>query len=92
MVVDFGMSTLGPVSLGPLSEVGDLGRVTWYDQTTISPEMQFKIDSEVKKIVDAAYKIAEEILEKNRKKLDKIAKELVEKETLEEEEFEKLMK
>lgn len=92
MVVDFGMSELGPIALGPQPEMGDFGRVTFYDQTTISPEMQFKIDSEVKKIIDDAYKKAAVILTKNREKLDKIAKELIEKETLEEEEFEKLMK
>jgi len=92
MVVDFGMSELGPIALGPQPEMGDFGRVTFYDQTTVSPEMQFRIDSEVKKILDDAYKKATVVLTKNREKLDKIAKELIEKETLEEEEFEKLMK
>jgi len=38
-----------------------------------------------------AYKKALEVLVKNRKKMDEVAKVLVEKETLNEEEFEKLM-
>ena len=92
MVVDFGMSNLGPISLGPQPELGDFGRVVWYDQTTISPEMQYKIDQEVKKIIDEAYKEAKKVLLENRDKLDKIVEALLKKETMEEEEFKELMK
>ncbi len=91
MVVDFGMSSLGPTFLGPLTEEGEMGKI-WYEPTQVSPEMQAKIDVEVQKIVETAYEKAEDILLKNRPKLDKIAKALLEKETLEEEEFARLMK
>jgi cell division protease FtsH len=91
MVVDFGMSGLGPTFLGTQMDISDLGKM-WYEPTPLSPEMQAKIDGEVKKIVEAAYERAEDILVKNRAKLDKIAKALLEKETLEEEEFAQLMK
>jgi len=64
----------------------------FYEPNNLSPEMQSKIDKEVKKITDFAYKSAQDILKKNKGKLDKIADKLIEKETLEEEEFEKLMK
>lgn len=54
--------------------------------------MQAKVDKEIKKIVDGSYKKALEILKKSKKKLDVIAEKLVKQETLEGEEFEKLMK
>lgn len=92
MVVDFGMSELGPTFLGPQSDVDEIGRVSWYEPTSVSQEMQSKIDEAVKKIVETAYRQAQEILTKNKAKLDKIAKALMEKETLEQEEFAKLMK
>ncbi len=91
MVVDYGMSDLGPVYLGPQVETTGFGR-TWVQPTEISPDMQAKVDKEVKQIVDDAFKKATDILKKNRKKLDLIANRLVEKETLEGEEFERLMK
>ncbi len=91
MVVDFGMSELGPIYLGPQIETSEWGR-SWVQPSEISPEMQAKVDREIKKIVDEAYKRALEILKKSRKKLDLVAEKLVKQETLEGEEFEKLMK
>ena len=49
------------------------------------------IDKEVKKIIDTCYKQAEDLLKKNKTKLDKVAKALLEKETLDTDEFEKLV-
>jgi cell division protease FtsH len=92
MVVDFGMSDLGPTFLGPQTEMGEMGRMMWYEPTPVSPEMQAKIDDEVKKIVETAYAKAKKALLDNKAKLDQIAKALLEKETLEEEEFAQLMK
>jgi len=91
MVIEFGMSDLGPVNLGPQYDLSDLGRV-WYEPSQISPDMQAKVDKEIKKIVDGAYKKSIDILRKNREKLDLVAKTLLEKETIEQEEFQKLMK
>jgi len=84
MVVEFGMSDLGPVNLN-----GE--RRHFYEQKNISPDMAAKIDDQVKKITDSAYNKAKEILVKLREKLDLLAKELLKKETLEGEEFEKLI-
>ena len=53
--------------------------------------MQAEVDKRVKKLVDEAYQEAKKILTKNRIKLDKLAKALLEKETLDQEEFEALM-
>lgn len=91
MVVDFGMSELGPVNLGPQYDVDEMGKAQWYEPSEISPAMQEKVDGEVKKIVDAAYKLAVNIIKQNRKKLDEVAKELLIKETLNRDEFEKIV-
>ncbi|TSC54052.1 MAG: cell division protease FtsH [Microgenomates group bacterium LiPW_16] len=90
MVVEYGMSDLGPVNLGPQLDIGELGRV-WYEPTQVSPDMAAKVDGEIKKIIDECYKNALGILKKLKDKLDLVAGELVKKETLEGEEFEKLM-
>ncbi len=91
MVIDFGMSDLGPVNLGPQVEYSDMGRALWMEPSQLSPEMASKVDREVKKIVDFSYGQALAILKKSRKKLDLVAGSLIKKETLEQEEFEKLM-
>jgi len=91
MVVDFGMSPLGPINLGPQVETNEMGRM-YYESTQVSQEMSSKVDIEIKKIMDEAYKKAVEVLKSKKPKLDLVANELVKKETIEGEEFEKLMK
>lgn len=56
-----------------------------------SEEIAAKIDEEVAKIINDASKVAEDTLTKNRKKLDLIATTLLEKETIEGKDFDKLM-
>ena len=53
--------------------------------------MQSKVDVEVKRIIDEGYAQATKVLKKLRKKLDLLATELIKKETLESEEFERLI-
>jgi len=84
MVVEWGMSELGPMNL-------DGQQRRFYEQTNVSQEMAGKIDEQVKKITDVAYEKAVVILNKLRKKLDVLAEELIKKETIESEEFEKLI-
>ncbi|MBU0997983.1 ATP-dependent zinc metalloprotease FtsH [Patescibacteria group bacterium] len=91
MVVDFGMSNLGPVNLGANSEYGEFGSLDFYEGPTISPATQEKIDNEVNKIIDGCYKNAEEILKKNKKLLDKVVEKLLIKETLDKDDFEKIV-
>ncbi|MBU1323289.1 hypothetical protein KKE75_04505, partial [Patescibacteria group bacterium] len=62
-----------------------------YEPEQISEVMRAKIDGQIKKIMDEAGRQAEAILVKNKAKLDLVAETLLEKETLEAEEFEKLM-
>lgn len=90
MVIEFGMSDLGPINFGPHIDVTEWGK-QYMEQNTISQEMQGKIDTEVKKLIDEGHRKAAEILKKHKKKLDEVAAELVKKETLESEEFEALM-
>ncbi len=90
MVVKMGMSNLGPINLGGGVDVGALG-TSWYEPVKISEDLQSKADAEIRKIVDECSQGAMEILKKNRKKLDRVAETLLEKETLESEDFEKLM-
>ncbi len=90
MVTEFGMSDLGPVNFGPQMDVTEWGK-SFMEPSQVSQEMQGAIDREVKKLLDAGYVRAQEILKKYRKKLDVIAAELVKKETLEGEEFATLM-
>lgn len=89
MVIDFGMSSLGPIALGPHVD-GD-GRGMMFEPSQLSPDMQKKVDQEVKKIIDSCHKEAKGIILRVRKTLDRVAKVLIEKETLEREEFEKLV-
>ena len=91
MVFSMGMSDLGPVSLGARADLGELG-INWYEPNQVSEKLLARADEEVNKIVALAVIKAEAILLKHRKQLDKVAKELLVKETLESEEFEALMK
>lgn len=91
MVMEYGMSSLGPINYGPQQDAIDWGRV-YFEQTQISPDMQNKIDAEVKKIIDTAYKNAVIILKKYKKKMDKVVIRLLETENMDGDEFEKLMK
>ncbi len=90
MVVDFGMSELGPVNLGPQWETTEWGR-SLFEPSTISAAMQAKVDGEIKRLVDGAYKVAVSLLKRYRSKLDRVAEKLVAVETVDGEEFEKLM-
>ncbi|RJR16472.1 ATP-dependent zinc metalloprotease FtsH [Candidatus Microgenomates bacterium] len=90
MVIEFGMSDIGPINFGPTIDPSMMSR-GFMEQAQISPEMMSKIDTEVKKILDQGYKTALATLKKARTKLDAVAEELVKKETLEGDEFDKLM-
>jgi cell division protease FtsH len=91
MVVDFGMSSLGPVNLGPQVEFGEMGKPMWMEPTQISPAMQEKVDEEVKAIIDEGYKNAAALLKENKELLSKVVKELLKKETLDRDNFEKIV-
>jgi len=91
MVVDFGMSSLGPVSLGPQYDMDEMGKASWYEPAQVSPAMQEKVDVEIKRIIDAAYKAAEKIVKEKRKLIDSLVELLLKKETIDKEDFEKIV-
>ena len=91
MVVEWGMGDLGPVNFGPQIDLNDWGKA-WMEPSKVSDQMQSRVDEEIKKIVNAAHERAKLIITKNRKKLDQLAAKLLEKESLDEKEFEELMK
>lgn len=87
MVVEYGMSRLGPVNLE-----SDGNPMFGGEGVSVSENMQAAIDKEVSFIIEEAHKRAALALKQNRKKLDEVAEILMKKETLEGEEFEKIMK
>ena len=91
MVIEWGMSELGPINFGPQIDVNDFGKA-YMEAAKISDSMQAKVDEEIKKLVNASIDEARKVLKKNKTKLDKLAKILVEKESLGQEEFEEVMK
>lgn len=90
MVVDYGMSDLGPVKLGPQWEATEWGRPI-LEPSQLSDEMQAKVDVEIKKIVDRAYKDALHLLTEHRDKLDAVVEKLLEKESVDADEFKKIV-
>jgi len=90
MVIEFGMSSLGPINLGPTIDITEWGK-SYFEQPTISQEMLAKIDSEVNKILTQSYKKALKIIKEKRPFLDKVVEELLNKESLDDEEFIKIV-
>lgn len=91
MVEEWGMSPLGPVFLAPQYEDSDYARAYFSEAKTISPELAAKVDQEVQKLVAQAYAQTKKVLSNYQKKLDAVATVLLDKETLEGEEFTKLV-
>jgi cell division protease FtsH len=90
MVTQYGMSEkLGPLTFGRKEEMIFLGREI-SEQRNYSDEVAAKIDAEVREIIDRAYDRAKEALTAQREVLDRLAALLVEKETIEHDEFESL--
>jgi cell division protease FtsH len=91
MVTRYGMSEkLGPVALGRQQGNMFLGRDIMAERD-FSEETAAAIDEEVRKLVDAAYKRAKQVLTENRHILDQLAQLLMEKETVDAEELQELL-
>jgi cell division protease FtsH len=92
MVTRYGMSDkLGPRTFGKTQELIFLGREMTTEKD-YSEAVGTEIDAEVNKIIEKTLGIAKKIVTTHRAILDKIAKVLMEKETLEQEEFYKIIK
>ncbi len=90
MVKDYGMSGLGPLTFGEREELVFLGRELG-EHKTYSEQIAAKIDEEIQRIIEKAYKRATSLLRKNRAKLTKLAEILIEKETVEGDEFHRIV-
>ena len=82
MVCEWGMSDLGPATFGKKEEAIFLGR-EFAQHQDYSEATAIEIDKEVRRILDRAYKTAHEIITTNKNALDRIARKLLERETLE---------
>lgn len=91
MVTAYGMSELGPVIYGDRNREIFLGRDFGHVRN-YSEEIASKIDAEIRRIITKAYNRAKEILTKYRHRLEEIARVLLEKETLTQEEFLEFLK
>ena len=91
MVTAWGMSEkLGPMAYGKNRENVFMGR-DFGHQRDYSEQVAYEIDEEIKSIVDERYELAKKLLTENRDMLEAISKELLDKETLDEKEFEEIM-
>lgn len=91
MVMDYGMSDLGPIAFGSGHDEVFLGRDLGKGRN-FSEEVAFEIDKEIRKLIDEGYNKAEKLLNENISKLHAVAKSLLEREKLEADEFEEIFK
>ncbi|MGN1182547.1 MAG: ATP-dependent zinc metalloprotease FtsH [Faecalibacillus sp.] len=90
MVTELGMSELGPIQYDSENGQVFLGRDYTQRSNTHSGQIAYEIDVQVRKIIDACYSQAKQIIEENKDKLITIAEALLEFETLSGEDIESL--
>jgi len=92
MIVKYGMSDALPNQFLTNEEHSFLIDREFAATKNYSEETAQKIDSEISKLINEAARRAEMVIKDNRKLLDKLAKKLLEKETLEEDEIKVVLK
>ncbi|MFH1583050.1 MAG: cell division protein FtsH, partial [Candidatus Falkowbacteria bacterium] len=91
LITDFGMSeSLGPRTFGEKDEMIFLGREI-HEQRDYSEKVAEQIDKEISNFIDKAVHQAKGLIKAKREFLEKVVAELIAKETLEKEEFEKIV-
>jgi len=91
LVKEYGMSEkLGPVAFGEKEELIFLGKEIG-EQRNYSEKIAAEIDAEITKLIKNAQTTAKKILKEKKRFLVKVAKTLIKKETIEREEFERLV-
>ena len=91
MVTEWGMSEkMGNLAYGKSQENVFMGR-DFGHQKDYSEEIASEIDKEIKRIVDEQYARAIKLLTDNRDMLDRLANELLERETMDDTEFSEIM-
>ena len=91
MVTEWGMSdALGPMVYGENEGEVFLGRSVTTHKNMSEATMQ-KVDAELRRIIDQQYQVARKIIEDNRAKVEKMAKTLLEWETMDAEQLKDIM-
>ncbi|MCS7183436.1 MAG: ATP-dependent zinc metalloprotease FtsH, partial [Thermoanaerobaculum sp.] len=90
MVCEWGMSNLGPLTFGKREEAIFLGKEFARHQD-YSESTAVAIDTEIKRLVEEAYRRAQQLVQEHRLVLDRIAEALLEREVLEGEEVYRLV-
>ncbi len=91
LITDFGMSeTLGPRTYGEKEEMIFLGREI-HEQRDYSEKVAEQIDKEITQFIEHAVHQAKGIITKEKDALEKVVKVLMKRETLEKEDFEKIV-
>ncbi len=90
LVREYGMSSLGPIAFGKKDDLVFLGKEL-SEKNSYSEKVAAKIDEEVAKIIKEAEEKTTKLLTRKKTLLKKITAVLIEKETIEREEFEKLI-
>ncbi len=89
MVMDYGMSPLGPMNFSPQYDMSY--NRSWGEPQKISEALQEKVDAEVLKLIDEGKKRSLDILKKYKKELDSVSLKLLDVESLDGDEFTELM-
>lgn len=90
LVTRYGMSKLGPRTFGKKEELIFLGKEI-SEEKDYSENTANEIDKEVSRFIDEAYQTADRILKEKKSILEDIVKELLEKETIERDEFNRII-
>jgi len=90
LVTRYGMSELGPRTFGHKEELVFLGK-EMHEEKNYSEKTAEDIDKQVSKFIADAYVVAEKILTEKKVELEKIVSALMEKETMEQKEFNEIM-
>ncbi|MFH0969786.1 MAG: ATP-dependent zinc metalloprotease FtsH [Patescibacteria group bacterium] len=91
MVTRYGMSGLGPRTFGKKEELVFLGKEI-SEEKNYSEHTAEAIDKEVHQFIDEAYKNSTKVIQEKNQVLEKIARTLLEKETIEKDEFNQIIK
>jgi cell division protease FtsH len=90
MVTRFGMSDLGPLSLESQQGEVFLGR-DWTTRSEYSESIASRIDGQVRSIAEECYENAKKIIREHRSVTDRLVDLLIEKETIDGEEFRQIV-
>ena len=91
MVTRFGMSNLGPLSLESQQGEVFLGGGLMSSRAEYSEEVATRIDKQVREIIEQAHEEARKIIRENRVAIDRLVDLLIEKETIDGEEFRQIL-